>query len=76
MNETNFDPSVARKRIEEAVSILQLLGFPAAQQNERSALSFDFELAVEQDSNRLWLRLSGQEGVKEFVRVEFNIGND
>lgn len=39
MNETNFDPSVARKRIEEAVSILQLLGFPAAQQNERSALS-------------------------------------
>ncbi len=37
---------------------------------------FDFELAVEQDSNRLWLRLSGQEGVKEFIRAEFNIGND
>lgn len=37
---------------------------------------FDFELSVEQDSNRLWLRLSGQEGVKEFIRAEFNIGND
>lgn len=25
---------------------------------------FDFELAVEQDTNRLWLRLRGQEGIK------------
>ena len=32
---------------------------------------FDFELAVEQDSNRLWLRLRGQEGIKEFIRYEF-----
>lgn len=37
---------------------------------------FDFELAIEQDSNRLWLRLRGQEGVKEFIRAEFNIGDD
>jgi len=34
---------------------------------------FDFELAVEQDSNRLWLRLRGQEGIKEFIRFEFQI---
>ena len=34
---------------------------------------FDFELAVEQDSNRLWLRLRGQEGIKEFIRFEFNL---
>lgn len=34
---------------------------------------FDFELAVEQDSNRLWLRLRGQEGIKEFIRYEFKI---
>lgn len=39
MNETNFDPIAAGKRINEAVSILKSLGFPAAQQNERSALS-------------------------------------
>ena len=34
---------------------------------------FDFELAVEQDSDRLWLRLRGQDGIKEFIRCEFNI---
>lgn len=33
----------------------------------------NFELAVEQDTNRLWLRLRGQEGIKEFIRHEFNI---
>ena len=37
---------------------------------------FDFELAVEQDSNRIWLRLRGQDGVKEFVRAEFGIENE
>lgn len=35
---------------------------------------FDFELAVEQDSDRLWLRLRGQNGIKDFIRAEFNIG--
>ena len=34
---------------------------------------FDFELAVEQDSNRLWLRLRGQEGIKDFIRFEFKL---
>lgn len=34
---------------------------------------FDFELAVEQDSNRLWLRLRGQEGIKDFIRYEFKL---
>ena len=34
---------------------------------------FDFELAIEQDSNRLWLRLRGQEGIKEFIRSEFKL---
>lgn len=34
---------------------------------------FDFELAVEHDSNRLWLRLRGQEGIKEFIRSEFKL---
>ena len=37
---------------------------------------FEFELAVEQDTNRLWLRLRGQEGIKEFIRSEFNIVED
>lgn len=34
---------------------------------------FNFELAVEQDSNRLWLRLRGQEGIKEFIQHEFKL---
>jgi hypothetical protein len=34
---------------------------------------FDFELVVEQDSNRLWLRLRGQDGIKEFIREEFKL---
>lgn len=34
---------------------------------------FTFELAVEPDANRLWLRLRGQNGVKEFIRNEFKI---
>lgn len=37
---------------------------------------FDFELAVEQDTNRLWLRLRGQQGIKEFIRSEFKIVED
>ena len=34
---------------------------------------FDFELAIEQDTDRLWLRLRGQDGVKDFIRAEFGI---
>lgn len=37
---------------------------------------FNFELAFEQDTNRLWLRLRGQEGIKEFIRFEFKIIED
>ena len=34
---------------------------------------FDFELAVEHDTNRLWLRLRGQDGIKDFIRAEFDL---
>ena len=34
---------------------------------------FDFELAVDQQTNWLWLRLRGQNGVKEFIRQEFDV---
>lgn len=37
---------------------------------------FNFELAVEQDTNRLWLRLRGQDRIKEFIRSEFNLIED
>lgn len=34
---------------------------------------FDFELAVERETDRFWLRLKGEQGVKEFIRYEFNL---
>lgn len=34
---------------------------------------FNFELVIESDTNRLWLNLRGQKGIKEFIRSEFNI---
>ena len=34
---------------------------------------FDFELSVENAGDSLWLRLRGQEGIKEFIRSEFSI---
>lgn len=39
MSDTNFDIEAGKGKIEEALSVLRQLGFPAAQQNERSALS-------------------------------------
>ena len=34
---------------------------------------FDFELAVDQQTNWLWLRLRGQNGIKDFIRQEFDV---
>ncbi len=34
---------------------------------------FDFELSVENVGDSLWLRLRGEDVIKEFIRSEFNI---
>jgi hypothetical protein len=34
---------------------------------------FTFELVAERDDGRLWLRLRGRDGVKEFIKSEFGI---
>jgi hypothetical protein len=34
---------------------------------------FNFELAVETDTNRLWFSLWGQNGIKDFIRAEYRI---
>lgn len=39
MSDTNFDIEAGKGKLAEALSVLRQLGFPAAQQNERSALS-------------------------------------
>lgn len=33
---------------------------------------FEFELAVEKESDAIWLRLRGREGVKDFIKIEFD----
>jgi hypothetical protein len=35
----------------------------------------DFEIRVEREGGPLWLRLTGREGVKEFVRQEFGFND-
>lgn len=35
----------------------------------------DFEIRIEREGGPLWLRLTGREGVKEFVRQEFGFGD-
>lgn len=34
---------------------------------------FDFELLVERNNGSMWLKLKGREGVKDFIKSEFNI---
>lgn len=34
---------------------------------------FTFEMVVEPEAGPLWLRLKGEEGVKEFIKVEFSL---
>jgi hypothetical protein len=34
---------------------------------------FSFELEVEKDDGSMWLRLKGREGVKDFIKIEFDI---
>ena len=34
---------------------------------------FSFELEVEKDNGAMWLRLKGREGVKDFIKIEFDI---
>lgn len=39
MNENEIDAAKAKRRLDEAIAVLRDLGFPAAQQNERSGLT-------------------------------------
>src|SRR5262245_33108076 len=34
---------------------------------------FDFELAIEREGGPLWLTLRGQKGVKDFIKIEFDL---
>ncbi len=34
---------------------------------------FDLEIAIERESDPLWLRVRGRTGVKDFIRLEFGL---
>jgi hypothetical protein len=34
---------------------------------------FDFEIQLERNNGRLWLKLKGQDGIKPFIRAEFGV---
>lgn len=34
---------------------------------------FEFELAAEKADGAMWLRLKGSEGVKDFIKIEFDL---
>ena len=36
---------------------------------------FDFELEIAKDSGPVWLRISGDKGIKDFIRTEFELGD-
>ena len=55
----------------EQVSIGELAEYVSSER--KCCPFFDFEIEVQRDGGPLWLRLKGKEGVKEFMRHEFEI---
>jgi hypothetical protein len=55
----------------EAVSLLELADWVSSE--ARCCPFFDMSIEVEPDGGPLWLRLTGKEGIKEFIRMEFKL---
>jgi hypothetical protein len=55
----------------EAVSLLELADWVSSE--ARCCPFFDMSIEVEPDGGPLWLKLTGKEGVKPFIRMEFKL---
>ncbi len=55
----------------EAVSLIELADWVSSE--ARCCPFFDMSIEVEPDGGPLWLRLTGKEGVKQFIRMEFKL---
>jgi len=55
----------------EAVSLLELADWVSSE--ARCCPFFDMSIEAEPDGGPLWLRLTGKEGVKQFIRMEFKL---
>jgi hypothetical protein len=56
----------------EAVSLMELADWVSSE--ARCCPFFDMSIEVEPDGGPLWLKLTGKEGVKQFIRMEFKLG--
>ena len=72
---TTPDPIAAKKRVADALTILQALGLPQAQQNERSAMTFLALLDL--SPQRLWSAAStpmlGITPIMNFIREHYGV---
>jgi hypothetical protein len=55
----------------EAVSLIDLAEWVSAE--TKCCPFFDFEIQVERDNGSLWLKLCGEEGVKQFIVSDFHV---
>ena len=55
----------------EAVSLVELADWVSSE--GRCCPFFDMSIEVEPNGGPLWLRLTGKEGVKQFIRMEFKL---
>jgi len=55
----------------EAVSLMELADWVSSE--ARCCPFFDMTIEVERDGGPLWLKLTGKEGVKQFIRMEFQL---
>jgi hypothetical protein len=55
----------------EAVSLMELADWVTSE--ARCCPFFDMGIEVERDGGFRWLKLTGAEGVKQFIRMEFNL---
>lgn len=58
----------------EAVSLLELADWVSSE--ARCCPFFDMGIEVERDGGPLWLKLTGREGVKHFIRMEFKLDGE
>jgi hypothetical protein len=58
----------------EAVSLMELADWVSSE--ARCCPFFDMAIEVERDGGPLWLKLTGKEGVKQFIRMEFKLNTE
>ena len=55
----------------DVVSLVEIAEF--VEQERKCCPFLDFEIAVERERGPVWLKMTGQEGVKTFLRAEFGV---